>query len=126
MLTLGINFTHRQPGTNDIWTSVADSERLTSDDKSCQQFFLQDGSQTPHVFYTHEELLEVQNSIVRVLNRIGPEGEEFNEDMEHTKDCARRIRELMQQGYKAEFVYYELKPQTMGKVAFNIRSDCLF
>jgi hypothetical protein len=126
MLILGINFKPRQKDANDIWTTVADSERVSSDDKSNQSFCLQDGQETPYVFYTYEELLEVKKDIVRVVNRIGYQGEEFNENMEHTKECARRIRKLIAEGYAPEFVLYELKPAIMGSAAFDIRSDCLF
>lgn len=125
MLILGINFSNHREGVDSIWTVVADAQRDKSDDKCDQSFFLQDGSETPYVFYTHDELLEVKNDIVRVVNRCGYQGEEFDENMEHTKECARRIRKLIADGYKPEFVFYELKPVSMGKTAFAIRSDCL-
>jgi hypothetical protein len=126
MLILGINFTNHREGVESIWTVVADEQRDKSDDRSDQSFYLQDGNLSPYVFYTHDELLEVKKDIVRVVNRIGYDGEEFNEEMEHTKECARQIREKIKEGYKPEFVIYELKPVSMGTAAFNIRSDCLF
>lgn len=127
MLTLGINFRSKDPNKNDIWTLVSDAHRTTVDQKFDKVFVLTNDGGEAYVFYTHEELLEVKADIVRVLNRISHDkNEAFDEEMENTAECARTIRQYFAEGYTAVFVLNELKPQKMGTVAFNIRSDALF
>lgn len=126
MLTLGINFKSKDPNKRELWTLVSDAHRTSVEQKFDQNFVLTNVGGEAHVFYTYEEMLEVKNNIVRVLNRIScNKGEDFDEEMENTAECARTIRQYFAEGYAPIFVINELKPEKMGTFAVDIRSDAL-
>lgn len=125
MLTLGVMFRKKQPEAADVWMVV---QNLLRDPKGTamvgdQEFALTTDGSEAHVFYTHEELLGVMGDIQRVLNKRGYQGEEFNEEMEHTKACVVTIRQYLSEGHNCEFAIFELKPERIGTVAISIRSD---
>lgn len=125
MLTLGVMFKRKTPEPADVWMVV---QNLLRNPKGTamvgdEEFALTTDGNEAHVFYTHEELLAVMGDIQRVLNKRGYQGEEFNEDMEHTKACVRTIRKYLSEGHNCEFAIFELKPERAGTVAISIRSD---
>lgn len=125
MLAIVVIFKPKDREERDLWFSLVDLERVVSDSKCCQDFALEEGSQNMHVFYDTESMNEVLHDIQRVWNRIGYDGEKFDEDHEYVKHVVRTVREYVGKGYTPAFTIYDLRPEKLGTVALNIRSDAI-